>query len=335
MSDKNHFIGEIAYSYPLFTGFAVSGLIEKSKLELIKEKLNLQNVKRELLLTSAELYSNIYALKHQIMALESAKKALLSAKDKAEALYNEGLINRSSLDEINAKYYEVIADIKNINSQKTSLLQTLSYLINKPVKEIDGIIDLNRLNFKPDFNERPDVKAIKETLKISGEDIKLAKSSYYPQMGLQIGLKREADNLGLSDNDYQNIDKSYVAIGIKYNIFSGGETKAKVQMAKIAKLSSAIFLKDYLNKIKTDYENDLNTYNALFYRLKAAQQEIKARKSYYEYIKAKFDEGLADSSDLNSAIAKLAEAKAKRDAIKAKIFLLNVKLKLNGGEYEF
>jgi len=215
------------------------------------------------------------------------------------------------------------------------LLQTLSYLINKPVKEIDGIIDLNRLNFKPDFNKRPDVKAIKETLKISGEDIKLAKSSYYPQVGLQIGLKREADNLGLSDNDYQNIDKSYVAIGIKYNIFNGGETKAKVQMAKIAKLSRAIFLKDYLNKIKTDYENDLNTYNALFYRLKAAQQEIKARKSYYEYIKAKFDEGLADSSDLNSVIAKLAEAKAKRDAIKAKIFLLNVKLKLNGGEYEF
>jgi len=86
MSDKNHFIGEISFSYPLFTGFALSNLIEKSKLELIKEKLNLQNVKRELLLTSAELYSNIYALKHQIMALESAKKALLSAKDKAEAL---------------------------------------------------------------------------------------------------------------------------------------------------------------------------------------------------------------------------------------------------------
>lgn len=335
MSDKNHFVGEIAYSYPLFTGFAISNLIEKSKLELIKEKLNLQNVKRELLLTSAELYSNIYALKHQVMALESAKKALLSAKDKAEALYNEGLINRSSLDEINAKYYEVIADIKNIKSQKNSLLQTLSYLINKHIKEIDGIIDLNKLSFKPDFNNRPDVKAIKETLKIANEDVKLAKSANYPQIALKLGLKREADNLVLSDNDYQNIDKSYIALGFKYDIFNGGETRAKVQMAKIAKLSSTIFFKDYLNKIKTDYDNDLNTYNALFYRLKAAQQEVKARKSYYEYIKAKFNEGLADSSDLNDAIAKLAEAKAKRDAIKAKIFFLNIKLKLNGGEYEF
>jgi outer membrane protein TolC len=335
MSDKNHFVGSIVYSYPIFTGFAVTNLISKSKLELIKSKLDLQNVKRELLLNAANLYANIYALKCQINALESAKKALLSAKDKAEGFYNEGLINRSSLDEINAKYYEVIADIKNLKAQKNSLLNSLSYLVNKKIEKIDGIIDLNKIKFKPNFNNRPDVKAIKETLAISDKDIKLAKSKLYPQIGFQIGLKREGDNIALSENDYQNIDKSYAAIGIKYNIFDGGATKAEIEMAKKAKLSTLLFYNDYLKNIKTEYENDFNTYNALFYRLKSAKEEVKARKSYYEYIRAKFNEGLADSSDLNDAIAKLAGAKAKRDAIKAQIFLLNVKLKLNGGEYVY
>jgi septal ring factor EnvC (AmiA/AmiB activator) len=90
-----------------------------------------------------------------------------------------------------------------------------------------------------------------------------------------------------------------------------------------------------MNKIKTDYKNDKQTLRALYTQLNAAKEEIKARESYYEYIKAKFDEGLADSSDLNDAIAKLATARAKKEAIIAKIFFLDIKLKINGGDYEF
>ncbi|QCI29013.1 TolC family protein [Caminibacter pacificus] len=333
MADKNHFIGEIKYSYPLFTGFGISNLIKKSELELIKQKLELKNVKRELILNAAKLYSSIYALKCNINALKFAKNALNTAREKADALYKEGLINKSSVDEINAKYYEVIADIKNLKSQKESLLNMLSYLLNKKIDKIDGII-VKKINFSPDFQKRPDVRAIKETLKISDVDIKLAKSKLYPQIGFVAGLKREADNLILTKNDYQNIDKSYLGIGIKYNIYNGGATKNEIEMAKIAKASALIYYKNYLNKVKTDYQNDLANYKALFFRLKAAKEEVKARESYYEYIKAKFNEGLADSSDLNDAIAKLAAAKAKRDAIKAQIFFLGVKLRYDGGENE-
>ncbi|MEO1923793.1 MAG: TolC family protein [Nautiliaceae bacterium] len=330
MADKNHFTGVLKYSYPLFTGFAITNMIEKSKLEVIKEKINLENVKRVLTLNAAKLYSNIYALKAKINALEKAKAALLSAKEKAESFYKEGLLNKASVDDIDAKYYEIVALIKETKAQKNSLINLLSYLINKKISKIDGI-KIEKNNLPPKFENRPDVKAIKETLKIKDKDIKLAKSKYYPQIGLEAGIKREADNIVLTDNDYQNIDKSYIALGVKYNLFDGGEKKATLQMAKLAKTTQMIYYNDYLNQVKTEYQNDLDTINALFMRLKAAKEEIKARESYYEYIRAKFEEGLKDSSDLNDAIAKLAEARAKKEAIKAQIFFLNVKLKLNGG----
>ena len=330
MSDKNHFTGVLKYSYPLFTGFAITNMIDKSKLELIKEKINLENVKRVLTLNAAELYSNIYALKAKINALNKAKDALLSAKEKAESFYKEGLLNKSSVNEIDAKYYEIVALIKETESQKSSLINLLSYLINKKISKIDAI-SVQKYNLPPKFENRPDIKAIKETLKIKDKDIKLAKSKYYPQIGIEAGIKREADNMVLSDNDYQNTDKSYIALGVKYNLFDGGEKKATLEMAKLAKTIQLIYYNDYLSQVKTNYQNDLDTLKALFVRLKAAKEEIKARESYYEYIRAKFDEGLADSTDLNDAIAKLAEARAKKEAIKAQIFFLNVKLKLNGG----
>jgi len=331
VSDKNHFIASAVYSYPIFTGYALSSLIKKSELELIKQKLLYKNLKREFLLKAAELYSSIYSLKHQVLALNSAKEALLSAKEKAEALYNEGLINRSELEEINAKYYEVVADIKNINSQKNSLLETLSYLINKKISRIEGVDSLEKKVFDADLLNRSDVKAVRESLEIANTDIKLAKSKYYPSVGLQIGIKREADDILLTDNDYQNVDHSFAGISIEYTVFDGGERSADLQMAKIAKNTYRIFYEDYVNKVKTEFQSDLNTYNALFFRLKAAQEEVKARESYYEYIKAKFNEGLSDSSTLNEAIAKLAQTRAKKEAIKSKIFFLEYKLKLNSG----
>jgi outer membrane protein TolC len=335
MSDKNHFTMSVVYSYPIFSGFAITNSIKKAEIELIKEKLNVKNTKRVLLLNAAQLYSLIYTLKSQLKALKAAKKALISAKEKASALYKEGLINKSNLDEIDAKYYEIVAGIANIDSQKKVALNSLSYLINEKITDIDDIYILKKLKFNPNFQKRPDIKAIKESLKISSLDIKLAKSKLYPQIVFQAGIKKEGDNLILTKNDYQNIDKSYSAIAINYNLFDGGEKKAQIESAKLAKISALIFYNDYLKDVKTKYYNDLQRYNALFFRLKSAKKALRARESYYEYIKAKFEEGLADSTDLNDAIAKLAEARANVDAIKAEIFFLSVELNLNGGNYEF
>ena len=329
MSDKSHFIGEIKYSYPLFTGYAITSSIEKSKLNVLKEKLNFQNTKRVLILNATKLYSAIYALKQEQNALQKAKVALLSAKDKAKALFKAGLINKAQIDEIDAKYYNVLAQIKSVNSKKEELKNTLSSLLNMKIDSIDTLPEVSIFN-NLDAKNRPDVKAIKLELKIQDKNLKLAKSSFYPKLLAQVALKKEADNLGLSKNDYQNIDKSYIAIGVEYNIFNGGEDKEKLEMAKIAKIQATLFYKDYLQKAKTELKNDLSTLNALKYQLKAAQSEVKARKSYYDYIRAKFNEGLVDSSDLNDAIAKLAISRAKKDKIKADIFFYTIKANLDG-----
>ena len=329
-SDKNNYTGVIKYSYPLFTGFAITTSISKSEIELIKEKLNLKNVKRELLLNSAEIYSNIYAIKAKIKALKTAKQALLSAKEKAVGFYEAGMLDKSKVDEIDAKYFEIIALIDEAKAQKKSLLNLLSYIVNTKITSIDDI-DTSSYTLAPNFENRPDIQAIKQTLKIADKDIKLAKSKYYPQIGIEAGLKREADSAVLDDNDYQNTDKSYVGLGIKYNIFDGGAKDSTLQMAKIAKNTQMIFYRDYLNNVKTEYDNDVNKLNALKIQLQSALKEIKARKSYYDYMKAKFDEGLVDVTDLNDAISQLASSKAKKEAIKAQIFFLNQKLKLNGG----
>ena len=326
---KNNFVGSLTYSYPIFTGFMISNLIDIEKLNLIKSKLKLQNIKRNLKLQIAKIYAGIYALKEKIKALNEAKKALLSAKNQASALYKEGLINKSTLDEIDAKYYEINAQIDEVKANKNSLLNNLSYILNLNIK---NIASLPLISLKlPKFLNRPDIKEIQKTLKITSKNINIQKSSFYPKIFFQIGIKKTASDATLNNNDYRNVDNSYVALSFKYNIFNGGEDKAKIQQAKLTKIKTYLFFKDYLNKVKTEYKNDLLNLKAFENRLISSKKEVNARRSYYEYINAKFNEGLADVTDLNSAIAKLAEAKAKESYIKSQIFFYTLKADIDGG----
>ena len=326
---KDNFVGMLTYSYPVFTGFAISNAIDIGKLNLIKSKLNLENIKRNLIINTAKLYAGIYALKEKIKALNEAKKALLSAKNQASALYKEGLLNKSTLDEIDAKYYEITADIDETKANKKTLFNNLDYMLNVKVFSVNGLPQINLKH--PNIFNRPDVKAIKKTLKITKKVLNIAKSGFFPKIYFQAGIKKEANNVFLNHNNYQNIDKSFVALSFQYNIFNGGEDKAKIEEAKISKMKTYIFFKNYIDKVKTEYQNDLLTLNALKKRFFAAKKEVKARKSYYEYIRAKFNEGLADVTDLNSAIAKLADVEAKRDYIKSQIFFYILKSNIDGG----
>ncbi len=328
VSNKEHFSAKITYSYPLFTGFAISNNIDKSKIELIKSKLELQNIKRELILNSAKLYAKIYTLKATITALIQAKKALMDAQEQALCLYKEGLINKSQLYAIKAKYYATLAHIRQIKAQKNSLLFYLSYLLNKKITKIDGLEDVDISN-NPNLLNRADIKALREGLKVGDKNIELAKSKNYPQVGLEVGVSKESDDFSFTKNDYQNLNQAYVAIGVKYNLFDASATKNSIEIAKIAKISNIIFYQNYINKVQAQYNCDIQTLNALKFELQAIKEELKARQSYYEYIKTKFNEGLVDVVDLNSAIAKLSESKAKKESIKAEIFFVKMKIKLD------
>ena len=327
MGDKNHYIFQLKYSYPIFTGFAISNSIKKAKLEFIKSKLKFQNTKRELILNAAKLYAAIYALNEEIKALQFAKNALFLAKEKVKALFDEGLVDSSNVSEIEAKYYEIVAKIEKQKSQKTTLLNSLNELLNTDIKDISSLEKIDIKNC--DVTKRADIKEVYKTLQIAQLQEKLAKSSFYPKVGLEIAFKREGDNIFVTKNRYQNIDSSYIALGIKWDF--SGKNRAELKMAKIAKMNALLFYKNYLNKARNELKNDFVLLKALRTELKSAVSEEKARESYYKKIKAKFDEGLVDSVALSDAIAKFSTAKAKKEYIKSQIFFYNVKTNLDGG----
>ena len=100
MGTKTNLDAGLSVAYPLFTGFAITKSIQKAKLKVIKSKLESQELKRELYLKIASIYSNIYSLNEAIKASFEAKTAIEDSYKKAKGLYDNGFINNPIIHQI-------------------------------------------------------------------------------------------------------------------------------------------------------------------------------------------------------------------------------------------
>ena len=333
---KNNISLEIGFVYPLFTGYAISNMIEKAKLEAVKSKLKTKNLKRELYLKSIMLYSDIYTVSQAIKATKEAIKALDISLQKANIMYKNALLDLSEVYNIKAKRYDMIATLETLKAQKNSLSNSLFYISGVDIK--NGVKLPKILKFKKEKNiiklalkKREDINILKKELDISEKEIRLAKSKFYPTVAIMGGVKKQGDSLRLNGNGYSNADESYIGVGVKWNIFDGFSKDKKSEAAKLKKEATLIYLNDYKQKIKTDIENSFFVLNSLKSKLKAAKLQLKSEIEYYRLIKGRFENALSSADELSRAIAAKAKAKANVEKYKAKIFFQKYKIILQTG----
>ncbi len=329
---------ELSITYPLFTGFAITKSIKKAKLKVLKSRLETKELKRELYLKIASLYSGIYSLNRAINATTEAKKAIEESYKKAKGLYDNGLINISNLFNIEAKKYEIISTIKSYKEQKNSLVNDLEYLTNikTDVKKLPKIslAQSEKSLWRTALKQRADIQAIKTELKLDSNDIALAKSKNYPTIALFGAFKRQGDTLSLNGNGFTNADQSYIGASLSYNLFDAKQSKSEKEAAYAKKIARTLFFGDYTRAVKKDIKNALLKLESLEYQLNAAKKQIQASNSYYKLTNGRFKNSLASGDELSRAIANLAQVKAKEQNIKAKIFLQKCKISLlAGGDY--
>ncbi len=336
---KTNLSFEISVTYPIFTGYAITNSIEKAKLQYIKSKLEKDELKRELYIKTVSLYGYIFATNMAINATKEALKSINRSYKKAKGLYKNGFINPADLYNIEAKKYEIEANLDQYKNKKTELINSLNQITNlkTDVKELPKISFSKTENeiIKTAFAKREDLQAIKTSLKIDDTDIKLSKSGYYPQVALFGAFKKEGDDLSFDGNGYQNADQSYIGASFKWNLFDGYEKDNQKEAMILKKNAQRLYFNDYKKSIVKDIKNSFSKLHSLQIREKAAQKELEAKKSYLKLTKGRFENALSSADELSRAIANLAEAEAKLKSIKAEIFIQKCTILLEGGNSLF
>lgn len=331
-------LGQVNASLPLFNGFKLKNNIKESEHLYQAESANALQTKEEVAMKVINFYAGLYKAQKTVgLIKENIKSAQQRASDFLE-LEKNGIIPRNDLlkaqlqvSKLQLSLDSAISDWNTVSYELASFLK-LDPKTNLEVRESDFVnfqMDNVPQNETTALENRKDLEAIRLEEKASLDNIKIARSGYYPSLSL-IG--------GYTALNLKNVvtvqNAMNVGVGLSYDlsgILKNG-THVKIAQSKAQEVQNTeALLTDYIKiqvqKAKEDYELALK--QGVVYR-----QAVEQASENYRIIKDKYDNGLSDTNDLLEAdveqlSAKINQTLTKANSIQKYYALLSVSGQLN------
>ncbi len=295
---RNHFQTKLQYMVPLFTGFKLEMYQKISRSMERMKHLEAKKVLNEMVYQTKKTFYDITLVENYIKNLEVLKSNMDKLEDIIQSFKEEGYAKDTDVLEVQAKKAEVLSYLNQARLNRDLAYQYLSFLIGEDVQSIVHTEEIAPLPSAPTgelVKRAIDLKRAKLGKEITAMNVKLQRSDLYPTLGA-FGEYGSSDNIPL--NDF--FDKDFYTVGaqLKWNLFEGGRTDAKVQKAKIQELKVAeqlslakrgLALK--INQIKTAVKSK-------DYDIKAQSKQFELAKKIYQMYQERYRVGLAKISDV-------------------------------------
>lgn len=301
---------ELSLSWVLFDGF--SARITKRQYEVLED----QSKGNTVVLVETTIQDIIEAYYNCILQKEMVnvyKKLADVSKDRYDREVNSKNLGATTTYEVLQAKTSWLEDKSNYLDQKVTFentIRTLNYVIG----EKDDVSWLFSSKLQEDF---PDYsigdmqdKLLKNNQTIKNEYINqtllaketaLAKADLYPSLtfsasGAYMSNSNNSTNNTITVNDSKYTDYG-VGLSLSYNLFSGGQRRRSVQLAKIEEESAAVETEQMIHSLKNDMLQQYNTYIVQKELLDLANEKEAAAKLNLDLATEKLKNGTMDSFD--------------------------------------
>lgn len=318
-------------SVPLYNANKLNYGIESAKYLEQAVKLSADNDKEQVVLNTVNACINLYKA---YTAIGLVKENLETAKQRVKdftSLEKNGLLARNDLmkAELQASNIELaLLDAEtsyklacvNMNlmmglPEQTELVPDKSGLaLPASVKTLD--------EYETDaFKNRKDATALTYREKIADVGVKSAKTGYYPSLALTGGYVAADIPKFLSVTNAVNI-----GVGVKYDIASLWKTKTKIQQAKLKVQETKIAEETLSDNIKLQVNQAYQAYLMSQKKIEVYEKSVEQATENYRITKNKYDNALANTTELLDADVALLQSKLGVTNAKADSFLAYNKL---------
>ncbi len=244
MGDKNNYQWKATVTQPIFTGYALTSAHELAKLGIDQSNVDLELEKLDLALQVKEAYFNILKAEKAVGVAKSAVESLESHLAVAKNFYDVGMIPVN--DMLKAEVELANAQHNYIKTQNDARLAKVSFnvLLSRSVDESFQVEDILRYAAEePDFdaslgkalNARPEIKALDLADSQIDQQIRLAKSSYYPNAAFSYSYIKAGDTPAVSGSDFQKANSWQATLGLSWTIWDWDKTKSSVRQVESQK----------------------------------------------------------------------------------------------------
>jgi len=303
-------------SQPLFTGGLNLANYRSAKLGVDLSKVNIETVKRDLVLQVRVGYFNILRAEKFLDVAQQQVKQFKAQLEVTKAFFDVGIIPKNDVLQAevrlaNARQTLVRAE-NDLAVAKSSFNNLLRREISTPLEVVD-ILSYKAfpLSYEQSIEEalrlRPEIKTAQLNIDQAKEGVKVARSGYFPVISL-------AGNYSRSSEDYTTFgdirsERWTVQALATFTLWNWGNTSFKVGENKVkvtqAEDSKTQLIESITLEVKSDYLNMLVAEKNLSVAEKAieqAEENLRMNEERYKY-------QVATATDVLDAVTLLAQAR--------------------------
>ena len=300
----------------LFTGGAISSNYRIEKLGVDLSKTNVETLKQDIVLQVRTGYFAILTTEKFSEVGKQAVKQFEAQMEVSKAFFEVGLIPKNDVLQAevrlaNARQAAIKAE-NDVVLAKSYFNNLLRREVNAPVEIVD-ILDYKPfpLQFEESleeaFQQRPEIKAAEISVDQAKESVKVARSGFFPTIGLSGNYYKNSDEFSLQGDlksEKWNINAlaTFTLWEWGKTYYRVGESKVKVTQAEDTKtqLIDGITLEvkdDYLNMVVAEKNISVAQKS-----IEQAEENLRLNEERYKY-------QVATATDVLDAVVLLAQAR--------------------------
>lgn len=338
-SNVNYGIGT---SVSLFSGFRKKHQIEKGKIDLQADLLDIETAKENLALSVTSYYLNILYAKEQLQVAKDNLTVVQKQQERISQLVKAGKMPKGNLLEQQsqvAKNESNIVEAENrLSLAYLDLYQALditagkTFLIAEPDVASVEKADLALLNYSNQYKDiiaqRPSMKAFDYRIESAEKSIDIAKAGYYPTVGLSANIGSGYSNLrynykqdattgqltkngkmSFADQYELNLSKSW-GLNVSIPIFSKLQNKTAVRNANLQLEDIQIQKQVERNRLYKELQQAYTNATAAVKKYQAQHKTLAALEETFRYVEEKYQLGMISSFDYNESLSNLTTARS-------------------------
>ena len=315
----------------VFNGLSNIRNLHRANLDVLAKKYQLEDMKEDISLLVANSYLQILFNKEQLNIQTSQLKVSQEELTIANERYNNGVIPKGDLYEIEANFAKaeqnlVIAE-NNYQISKISLAQLLLFRDSENFEIADENYEIPKTTillkkaeeiYKEALKNRNDIKLANTNLEIAIKDQQISKSSALPSVGGYYSYNSRVimDSPTSLKNQFDLNAGESIGLQINIPILNGLTTRTNIRKSKL----NVLRIRNFLDQTKLDLKNiinqSLNDAQGALKAYEAAKKTNLARETAYNYAKERFENGAMNT--INFLQAQQLFETSQSDLIKAK-----------------
>ncbi|MBZ0105799.1 MAG: TolC family protein [Sulfuricella denitrificans] len=322
---------------PLYTGGMIEGYVEQAQAYIKAAREGDQSARQQLIFQVLQAYEGVHAARAYVNVAQQGEVAAASYVKTIDSLLKQGVVVKSDLLSARIHLEDVRVKLVKAQNSEAAALDQLHLLLGLPLSQsldVGPQVTFARLPGRIDelreqaLNDNPGLNAMRNQLQAAQANVKVAKSGFYPQLGLMARQDWNDKNAGFNASSYT------VGGMMSWNVFDGGTVRGAVDRAAAGKAELAARLQQAESGVTFQVADAWRRADEAEQRVAVRELAVTHAEEALGLVEKRYNNGVTTITELLAARAQLDNARADVVAAKYDLAIQRAGLRLALGKLE-